>query len=77
VGGNGFIYPFVHGFMVLAALKAGKAGLARTEMNKWVRLKGFAECYDPRTGIGYGCTRHALGAALYIKALEALHPTFS
>lgn len=68
----GVIWPFIHGFMILAALKGGKDGVARRQFKKWTALDGFFEFYDPITGNGHGSVDQVWSAALYLRTTRAL-----
>ena len=68
----GVIWPFIHGFMILAALKGGRADIAERQFQKWTELGGFYEFYDPTTGNGHGSTDQVWSAALYLRAARAL-----
>jgi hypothetical protein len=48
------IWPFIHGFAILALLKMGERRLAEEGLKKYTALDGFYEWYDPATGKGYG-----------------------
>jgi hypothetical protein len=68
----GVIWPFIHGFMILAALKAGDKGTAVRQFKKWTNLDGFFEFYDPLTGHGHGSAEQVWSAALYLRVQNAL-----
>ena len=68
----GVIWPFIHGFMILAALKAGRSDLAQRQFQKWNQLDGFYEFYDPLTGKGHGSNEQVWSAALYLRVADAL-----
>lgn len=69
----GVIWPFIHGFMILAALKAGDVALAKTQYEKWNKVKGFFEWYDPVSGQGYGSNEQLWSAALYLRVTQAMN----
>lgn len=69
----GVIWPFIHGFMILAELKAGESNLAKTQFEKWTNLDGFYEFYDPTTGKGHGSVDQTWSAALYLRVAKALN----
>jgi hypothetical protein len=69
---HGVIWPFIHGFMILAALAAGRESLAARQFEKWTKLDGFYEFYDPRTGVGLGSSDQVWSAALYFRCALAL-----
>lgn len=71
----GVIWPFIHGFMILAALKSGRVEIARRQFQKWTELDGFYEFYDPTTGKGHGSSDQVWSAALYLRAAQALGAT--
>lgn len=68
----GVIWPFIHGFMILAALKSGRNDVARRQFQKWTALDGFFEFYDPTTGRGHGSVDQVWSAALYLRVAKAL-----
>lgn len=68
----GVVWPFIHGFMIMAMIKAGFPDRARKEFDKWTALPGFFEWYDPRTGNGHGSVDQLWSAALYLRAARAL-----
>jgi len=63
----GLIWPFIHGFMVLSEIKAGAEDIAVEQYDKWKKLPGFFEFYDPQTGKGYGSIDQAWSAAIYLR----------
>lgn len=68
----GVIWPFIHGFMILASLKAGAIEIARAQFKKWENLDGFFEFYDPLTGKGHGSAEQIWSAALYLRVNKEL-----
>lgn len=66
------VWPFVVGFVILALLKMEHSDVAREQFNKLLKMDGFREYYDPRTGIGYGAAEQLWSAALYLRAYLAL-----
>lgn len=68
----GVIWPFIHGFMILAALKGARTDIAKRQFQKWSKLDGFYEFYDPTTGKGHGSADQVWSAALYLRAARAL-----
>src|SRR3989344_517982 len=68
----GVIWQFIHGFMILAAIKAGKLDLAKRQFEKWNKLDGFFEFYNPLTGKGHGSNEQVWSAALYLKVSKAV-----
>lgn len=68
----GVIWPFIHGFMILAALKASKTDIAERQFKKWNKLDGFYEFYDPTTGKGHGSIDQVWSAALFLRTARAL-----
>lgn len=68
----GVIWPFIHGFMILAAIKAGKFDLAKRQFEKWNKLDGFFEFYNPLTGRGHGSNEQVWSAALYTRVSKAV-----
>ncbi|MDO8515791.1 MAG: hypothetical protein Q7S28_00920, partial [bacterium] len=68
----GVIWPFIHGFMILAALKANRRDIAERQFQKWTALDGFFEFYDPTTGKGHGSVDQVWSAALYLRVARAL-----
>ena len=69
---TGVIWPFIHGHMILAALKIGLTDLAKKEFAKWNLLPGFYEYYDPETGAGHGSVDQMWSAATYLRVAQAL-----
>lgn len=69
----GVIWPFIHGFMILAAIKAGMYELAEQQFEKWNRIRGFHEWHDSETGEGYGSNEQLWSAALYLRVSEAIN----
>ena len=69
----GVIWPFIHGFMILAAIKAGKYDLAKRQHDKWNKLDGFFEFYNPLTGRGHGSDEQVWSAALYVRVSNEIH----
>lgn len=69
----GVIWPFIHGFIILAALKAGNITLAKAQFEKWNKVKGFFEWYDPESGQGYGSNEQLWSAALYLRVTRAIN----
>ncbi len=66
------IWPFIHGYAILALLKMGEAELAEKAFSEYTNLSGFWEYYDPKTGQGYGAKEQLWSAALYIRVAAAL-----
>ncbi len=66
------IWPFIHGYVILALLKMGKGELAERAFREYTALSGFWEYYDPKTGKGYGAKEQLWSAALYLRAAVAL-----
>lgn len=66
------IWPFIHGYAILALLKMGESELAEQAFTEYTRLNGFWEYYDPRTGKGYGAKEQLWSAALYFRTAAAL-----
>lgn len=69
----GVIWPFIHGYMILAALKSNREDIALRQFEKWTNLDGFYEFYDPTTGKGYGSINQTWSAALYLRVARALN----
>jgi hypothetical protein len=65
------VWPFIHGFAILALLKMGRRRLAEEGFKKYTALDGFYEWYDPSTGKGYGAKDQLWSAALYLRAAKA------
>ena len=61
------IWPFIHGFAILALLKMGERALADQPFDEYTALSGFWEYYDPKTGKGYGAEEQLWSAALYLR----------
>jgi len=68
----GVIWPFIHGFMILAALKSGATEVALRQFKKWNHLDSFFEFYDPLTGKGHGSAEQVWSASLYLRVSKAL-----
>lgn len=68
----GVIWPFIHGFMILAAIKAGAKEIAVRQFEKWNNLGGFFEFYDPQTGKGHGSSDQLWSATLYLRVASAI-----
>lgn len=68
----GVIWPFIHGFMILAAMKASAHDVAVRQFKKWSNLNGFFEFYDPLTGKGHGSAEQVWSAALYLRIHQAV-----
>lgn len=68
----GVIWPFIHGFMILAVIKMGANEVAIRQFKKWTNLNGFFEFYDPLTGKGYGSAEQVWSAALYLRVHKAI-----
>jgi len=66
------IWPFIHGFMILAAVKSGFRDLAREQFAKYNAMPGFFEWYDPDTGLGYGSSDQLWSACLYLRCVHAI-----
>lgn len=66
------IWPFIHGYAILALLKIGEKKLAEQAFDEYTQLLGFWEYYDPKTGRGYGASEQLWSAALYLRAAAAL-----
>ncbi len=71
----GVIWPFIHGFMILADLKANRVDIAKRQFQKWTKLDGFYEFYDPTTGKGHGSVDQVWSAALYLRVARVLNVT--
>ena len=69
---HSIIWPFIHGFMILALVKEGKIDKAKEQFEKWNQLVGFHEFYDPKTGKGGGSRDQLWSACLYIRCFNAI-----
>lgn len=69
---DGVIWPFIHGYMTLAALKIGRHDIAERGLAQWNRLDGFWEYYDPQTGQGHGSPDQMWSAAIYDRVVGEL-----
>lgn len=69
---NSTVWPFVQGQAILALVTVGEERTARREMEKWNRLRGFNEWYDPGTGRPEGSPDQLWSAALFLQASKAL-----
>ncbi|HEU0051347.1 MAG TPA: hypothetical protein VFQ60_04830 [Patescibacteria group bacterium] len=65
------VWPFIHGYAIIALLKMGERGLAEKAFQKYTDHDGFYEWYDPETGKGYGAAEQLWSAALYLRAAHA------
>lgn len=68
----GTIWPFVHGFAILALEKMGEHALAVEQFRRWDKLEGFYEWYDASTGQPFGSNQQLWSAALYLAAARTL-----
>ena len=66
------LWPFIHGYAILALLKMGERELAMQAFNEYTNLEGFWEFFDPKTGKGYGAQEQLWSACLYLIAADAL-----
>lgn len=70
---DGVIWPFIHGFMILALVETGQLVIAQVEcFQHWESLSGFYEFYDPRTGFGHGSSDQLWSAMLYLRSRKAV-----
>lgn len=67
---NSTIWPFVHGFAILALIKTGNIKLAKEEFIKFTNQIGCNEWYDARTGKPMGSSGQLWSAALYLQVYE-------
>jgi len=67
---NSAIWPFVHGHVISALVKAGFEEKAREEFNKFTKLFGFNEWYSPTSAAPMGSRDQLFSAALYLRAHE-------
>jgi len=65
---NSAIWPFVHGYVISALVKAGFEERAREEFDKFTKLFGFNEWYSPTSGAPMGSHDQLFSAALYLRA---------
>lgn len=72
---NSAIWPFVHGYVILALVKAGFEERAREEFNKFTKLLGFNEWYSPTSGVPMGSQHQLFSAALYLRAHDLVSTT--
>lgn len=68
------VWPFVVGFTILAAIKMGWMEFAGEQFEKFTRLDGLCEWYDPATGAGHGAKEQLWSATLYMRVYRALAP---
>ena len=68
----GVVWPFVTGYAILALLKMGERAMAVDQFQKWNRLQGFYEWYDPKTGEPHGGKQQLWSAALYIRVAKEM-----
>jgi len=69
---NSAIWPFVHGYVVGALLKAGFEERARKEFDKFTKLTGFNEWYSPTSGAPMGSHDQLFSAALYLRTHDLI-----
>lgn len=69
---NWVIWPWIHYYMVLALIKAGKPNRALEEFAKMERLEDFREFYLPDTGEGGGSYNQLWSACMHMQAHHAL-----
>ncbi|MEM2928545.1 MAG: hypothetical protein QXP60_06240 [Nitrososphaerota archaeon] len=69
---NSSIWPFIHGFVIIAFKKIGLKEEAEKEFIKFTNLKGFNEWYSPIDGRPSGSMYQLWSAALYLQAYEIL-----
>lgn len=65
------VWPFVVGFTILATADVDRS-FATEQFEKLHNLDGFAEWYDPTSGVNWGEYQQGWSAALYIRAVEKL-----
>lgn len=66
------VWPFIHGYAILALIHLKKYDLAKKQMDVWDKINGFYEWYNPKDGKGYGGKGQMWSAALYLCASSAL-----
>lgn len=66
------VWPFIHGYVILALIHLKKYDLAKEQMAIWNKLDGFYEWYSPKDGKGYGGKRQMWSAALYLYTANAI-----
>jgi glycogen debranching enzyme len=66
---NATVWPFVHNLAVEALLNLG---FEREALRNFIKLKGFNEYYDPRTGKAMGSRDQLWSAATWISTYESL-----
>jgi len=66
------IWPFIHGYAILALIHMEYFDLAKEQMSIWDRLEGFYEWYNPVNGRGYGEEKQMWSAALYLRAANSI-----
>jgi len=69
----GVVWPYINAFVILALIKMGRKNVALEHWERWNKLKGFYEWYDPETGTGYGDPEQLWSACLYIKVYNILN----
>ena len=69
------VWPFISLLAVQALKKAGADNTAVRELDKFNRLKGFYEWYDPDTGKPRGSKKQLWSAAAYYSAAKRLYKT--
>ncbi len=66
------IWPMVNGLAIKALLHMDAEDEARAGFERWQRLDGFWEWYDPETGAGRGSPGQMWSAAFYRQTARAL-----
>lgn len=69
------VWPFVHGFAILALERMGEREWALREFAKWNNMPGFCEWYDPNLGgTCEGEHEQMWSAALFLRTYRTLFP---
>lgn len=66
------VWPFIHGYAILALIYMKQFDMAEDQMALWDDLDGFYEWYNPIDGKGYGEKKQMWSAALYLRAANKL-----
>ena len=66
------VWPFIHGYAILALIYMKQFDMAEEQMALWDQLDNFYEWYNPIDGSGHGEKNQMWSAALYLRAANKL-----
>lgn len=66
------VWPFIHGYAILALIHMKEYDLAKEQMNTWNKIDNFYEWYNPKDGKGYGDREQMWSAALYLRVVKSI-----